>query len=106
MSISVLTEPTTDGRFRAASGSPFNLEVVATSRGAARSRLLELIQQRVREGAEIEELDVRPTVMLAADAPVEGQQWVKFAGSLPDDDLQREWLQAIEEYRAKRELEP
>ena len=95
MSISVLTEPMPDGRFRAVSGSPMALEAFGVTRAAAKAHLVELIEGRIKLGAEVDELaleDKMPHVH-----PI-----TQFAGDLQDNSLRELWLQAIMEYREEQ----
>jgi predicted RNase H-like HicB family nuclease len=89
MELPVLIERLPDGvRYMARLGEPFNLTVEGSSPDEAQQRLSEVVLQKLQQGAQLRSLRL-PSV-LAAET---GLGW------LPDDDLTREWLQAIQEFR-------
>jgi predicted RNase H-like HicB family nuclease len=86
MELPVLIERLSDGaRYSARLGDPFNLTVEGSTPEEAQHRLTDALRQRLEQGAELRSISVRP-------APPEG-------GWLPDDDLTREWLQAVRQFR-------
>jgi hypothetical protein len=69
-------------------GEPFNLTAEALSIEEVVQDLRNAIDQRLQAGAQLVWLPVGPTQIPGGKG-----------GTLPDDDLTREWLQAVEEYR-------
>lgn len=92
MELLVRIEPTAENCFRASSGD-FNLAAEGTTQDEALARLSSLVKERVASGTRIRALKVD-----------EEHPWMKFAGTLPDDELTRSWRQSIEEYRRWRDL--
>ena len=84
--LSVLVEPLDGAGFRASSGEPFRASTVGTSREEAVHRLREVLELRMRAGAEV--------VRLRIDDGQHEPIW-------PDDDLTKMWLEGIAEARAK-----
>lgn len=88
MSVPVLLEPL-GGRpgYAAHLGAPFNLSVEASTPEEALGELSRVVRQRLEAGAR-----VMPLVLpLKPTTPT--------AGWLPDDELTKEWQQAVEQYR-------
>jgi predicted RNase H-like HicB family nuclease len=69
-------------------GEPFNLSAEAATAEEALRELSQAVQQRLQTGAQVMPL----TLPLSPRASA-------ASGWLPDDDLTREWRQAIEDYR-------
>ena len=89
MELPVLIERLPNGdRYRARMGEPFNLTVEATTAEEAQRQLTEALRRRLQQGAELRSISVRP---LSSPGPQGG--W------LPEDDLTREWLQAVQQFR-------
>jgi hypothetical protein len=89
ITIPVLVEPLVDRPgCTARTGEPFQLSVEAASAEEAVRQLTALVQQRLQTGASVWTI------------PVPGQASPQVTGGwLPDDDLTREWLQTIQDYR-------
>jgi hypothetical protein len=91
MQIPVLLEPLPDGRgFRARAGEPFDLSAEGPTKAAAVQGLRDAARGRLAGGAEVIPLEVAT-----------GNPWVDLAGFLPDDELTRQWMEALEENRRK-----
>lgn len=89
MQVPVLLEALEDRPgYKARLGEPFNLSVEAASPPEALLELSRAIQERLQTGAKIVPL----TLPMKFPDPV-------HAGWLPDDDLTREWREAVEQYR-------
>ncbi len=89
MELPVLIERLPDGaHYSARLGEPFNLTAEGPTAEEARDRLTEAVRRRLEQGAELRSISVRP----GSSAPPEG-------GWLPDDELTREWLQAVRQFR-------
>jgi hypothetical protein len=92
MQIPVLVEPVAAAGFRARSGEPLPLSAEGTTREEALSKLKELLNKQMQNGAELTTLEVG-----VCEHPLAGiiGMWS------PDDPVIAEWQQAIEEYRQK-----
>src|SRR4051794_40101253 len=91
MQIPILIEPLPDGRgFRAKTGDPLGLAAEGPTKAEAVRQLKELANGRLAGGAEVVSME------LAAGTP-----WADFAGFLPDDELTRQWMDALQENRRK-----
>lgn len=88
MRIPIIVERAETGGFRASSG-PWGLEIEAPTREEAVGKLRELIDRRLRAGAEVVGLEVRGSAHPLAP----------FAGMLKDDLLLEPWKDAMAEYR-------
>lgn len=96
MQIPVLIEPLTDRPgYVARSGGPFGLTAEAATPDEAVRRLTDSLQRRLRAGAQVMTITLPEP---APTAPVIG-------GWLPDDDLTREWQEAVEDYRRECDAE-
>ena len=95
MQIPVLIEPLPGKGFRARGGEPFPFAAEGATRDEAVRRLREMVDLRLRNGAELIALDVPPE-----------NPWLRFAGMFKDDPLFDEWKAAIREYRAQRDPDP
>lgn len=93
MEIPIIVEPLTNNGFRASSGGLWGLETEAPTREEAIEKLRELIDHRLRAGAEVVGLEVfsRPHPL------------ARFAGILRDDPLLGSWKEAMAEYRQETE---
>ena len=91
MEIPVVIEPLPDrSGFAAHLAAPLQLSAAAATAEEAQRQLVALLQRRLQEGMEIRALTI-PVL------PAGGAQ-----GSwLPDDELTRDWLQLVEQYRAE-----
>jgi hypothetical protein len=84
-------EPLPDGNgFTAHLAAPFALSAVAATAEEAQRQLVALLQRRLQQGMEIRTITVAPAA--TAGAP---------GGWLPDDELTRDWLQLVDQYRAE-----
>jgi hypothetical protein len=96
MQIPVLVEPLPDGRgFRARAGEPFDLSAEGPTKAAAIRGVQDAARDRLAGGAEVVPLEVAT-----------GNPGVDLAGFLPDDELTRQWLEALEENRRKANESP
>jgi hypothetical protein len=85
----VVIEPLPDGRgFTAYLAAPFDLSAAAATAEEAQRQLAALLQQRLQQGMELRTLTVPVTAAGGAQA-----------GWLPDDELTRDWLQHMQQYR-------
>ncbi len=95
MQVPVLVEALLDRPgYVARLGEPFNLSAEADSPENALRQLSQAVQQRLQAGAR-----VLPLVL-----PMKFPS-LSHAGWLPDDDLTREWREAVEEYRRECDAE-
>lgn len=86
MELPVLIERLPDGvRFAARLGAPFNLSVEAPTADEAQHRLTDALRQRLQQGAELRSI--------AVPVPVPEGGW------LPADELTREWIQEVQQFR-------
>lgn len=77
-----------DGGYRARCRHPFEAEATGASRYDARLALEAILAQSVAGPFTVLPLEVTP------DKP-----WIASAGSIPDDAVTEEWLDAVAEYR-------
>jgi hypothetical protein len=85
MQLPILIEPlVVRPGFSASLGSPFDLSMEADTAEAAVEQLTQAVKARLRSGAMVGSISL-PTV--------------PPGGWLPDDEVTREWLQAIQDYR-------
>jgi predicted RNase H-like HicB family nuclease len=96
MHFTILLEPASGQQYRASCGSPLDIETEGASREEALGKLRELIEHKIRSGVEILTLEVD-----TAEHP-----WKQFAGTLKDDPLFEEWVQAMAQYRASIDDDP
>jgi len=89
MKIPILVEPKAGGGFQATCGAPFDITADGDTTLEAIQRVEEQLQARRRKGAQLFWTDVAETPAIA-----------KYAGMLKDDELTREYLETVEEYRA------
>src|SRR5689334_10961148 len=95
MQVPVLVEALADRPgYVARLGEPFNLSAEADSPEDALRQLSQAVQQRLQAGARI----------LPLALPMKFPK-VSHAGWLPDDDLTREWREAVEQYRRECDAE-
>ena len=93
MQVPALVEPLADRPgFRASLGEPFNLSVEADTCEEAARQLTAALEAKLAGGARL--------VMIR----LPGAPSLATAGWLPDDDLTRDWLQSVEEYRQECDL--
>jgi hypothetical protein len=97
MGISVLTEPVNSGGFRAVSGPPFDAEAMGESREAATNRLMEIIAERIQQGARVDTVDVPPPDAHGS------HPLARFVGDMQNDPLFESWQEAIRSFREERE---
>jgi hypothetical protein len=87
----VVIEPLPEGRgFTAHLGAPFNLSAEAATADEAHHRVAALLHRRIQQGLELRALTVPAKVERGA-----GPGW------LPDDELTRDWLQLVQQYRSE-----
>jgi hypothetical protein len=85
----VVIEPLPDrSGFTAYLAAPFHLSAAAATAEEAHQQLAALLQQRLQQGMELRKLKVPVTGGLEA-------------GWLPDDEITRDWLQNIQQYRGE-----
>ena len=97
MQIPVLIEPVAGNGYRATGGEPFALTVEGTTREEALHKLRELIQTKLKTGAQIVPLEI----------PDGDNPWLRMAGSLDlEDPLVKEWKLIMEENRRKADEDP
>jgi predicted RNase H-like HicB family nuclease len=97
MKIPVLVEPLSGNGFRATCGELFALTVEGPTREDALRKLQELIEGKLRAGAEIVHLEV----------PDKENPWLRMAGTLdPNDPMVQEWVQIMEENRRLTDEDP
>jgi len=94
--LTILLEPADGQRYRASCGSPLDMEAEGASREEALGNLREQIAHKIRSGVEILTLEVD-----TVEHP-----WKRFAGTLKDDPLFEEWVQAMAQYRASINDDP
>ena len=96
MQIPVLIEPLPDGRgFRARAGEPLDLAGEGPTKAAALRELQEAARGKLTGGAEVVPLELAT-----------GNPWLDLAGFLPDDELTRQWLDALQENRQRANESP
>ena len=87
----VVIEPSPDrSGFTAHLAAPFQLSAAAATAEEAHRQLAALLQHRLQQGMEVRTL----TVPIGATGGSAG-------GWLPDDELTRDWLQLVQQYRAE-----
>jgi hypothetical protein len=96
MQIPILIEPIAGNGYRASGGPPLAVVVEAPTREEALAKLKEQLQARLRDGAEIVQLELPPATHPLA----------KFAGMFKDDPLLPEWKEAMAEYRRQVDADP
>jgi hypothetical protein len=88
MELPVLIDPLADRPgYVAHLGPPFNLTAEAATADEALQQVTEMLQRRLQQGAQLR------SVAIPAGARGLPSGW------LPDDELTREWLQNVEQYR-------
>jgi len=85
--IAVIIEPH-DGGYRARCRHPIEAEAVGFSRFDARNALEAVLKPHISGMFTLLPLEVTTD-----------QQWIASAGSIPDDAVTEEWLDAVAEYR-------
>src|SRR5438132_43576 len=91
MELPVVIEPLPDrSGFTAHLAAPFPLSATAATAEEAHRQLAALLQHQMQQGLEFRTL----TVPVAAGGASEG-------GWLPDDELTRDWLQLVQQYRTE-----
>jgi hypothetical protein len=89
MKLPIVIEPLPDGSgFTAHLAAPFDLSAAGATAEEAQRQLAALLQRRLQQGMELRTLAVPITG--AADG-----------GWLPDDELTRDWIQLMQQYRAE-----
>ncbi len=96
MQIPVLIEPIDGNGYRARGAEPFALVAEGPTREAALAKLKELVQARLRKGAEIVPLDLGQ----------ESHPFAEFVGMFKDDPLIEDWKKDMAEYRRKIDEQP
>ncbi len=91
MELPFVIEPLADRTgFTASLTAPFNVSVAASTPEEAERQLAELVQRRIQEGTILRVLRVPNPAGTAAQA-----------GWLPDDELTRDWLEQVKQYRSE-----
>src|SRR5947209_214643 len=86
MEIAVVIEPLPDrSGFKASVAAPLALSAAGATAEAAHRELASLLLQRLEQGMELRRLTV----------PADDTGW------LPDDELTRDWLEQVRQYRAE-----
>jgi hypothetical protein len=94
MEIVVLIEPVTGG-YRATAASPFPFTAEGPSREETLLKLRELIDARLRSGAQVTRLVIQ----------TQGNPWLDMAGMWdPQDSLVQEWKQIMAEKRRSEDI--
>jgi hypothetical protein len=96
MQLPILLETVAGNGYRASSGPPLALAAEGSTQEEALLRLRRLIAGRLDSGAQLVPLDV--AVLEHPQPP--------FAMLSPDDPLQKEWKQAMADYRRQIEEDP
>lgn len=96
MHLTILLEPADGQRYRASSGPPLGLEAEGDSREEALGNLRDQIEHKIRSGVEI----------LTLEVDTAGHPWKQFAGTLKDEPLFEEWVQAMAQYRVSIDDDP
>jgi hypothetical protein len=91
MQLPIVVEPLPDhSGFTARLAAPFDLSTTAATAEEAHRQLAVLLQRRLQQGTQLRALTV----------PVVGVGGAN-GGWLPDDELTRDWLQQVQQYRAE-----
>jgi predicted RNase H-like HicB family nuclease len=97
MQIPVLIEPVAGNGYRARGSEPFALTAEGSTREDALRKLRELIEIKLKAGAEIVPLEI----------PNGNNPWLRMAGTLDlDDPLVKPWQAIMEENRRKADEDP
>jgi hypothetical protein len=96
MQIPVLVERIAGNGYRASGAGAFAVTAKAATREEALAKLRKKIQARLKNGAELVNLEVES----------ESTPWVKFAGMFKDDPLIDDWKRAMSDYRKEVEQDP
>ena|SRR6516165_9763261 len=96
MRIPVLIEPVARNGFRARGIEPFAVSAKGATREEALAKLRAIIEDRLKNGAELVELEVGPP----------SNPWMEFAGMFKDDPWIEDWKRSIEEYRKQVDEDP
>jgi predicted RNase H-like HicB family nuclease len=91
MEIPVWVEPVEPNAYRALTGEPFGLAAEGASEEEAIQKVRELLAAKVAAGGRF----------VSVEVPASNNPWARIAGMFPDDDLTREWIQAMAENRKK-----
>jgi hypothetical protein len=86
MHVPILVEPVGEGRYRARAGEPFALSAEAESIPEALAAVERLIQDRLRRGARLVNLDIpaTPPTMMVAGLAKEHPGWQEFLDVLAE----------------------
>ena len=95
----VLVEPTAGGAFRVSDAGPLCIVAEGVTQEEAIERYRQAVADRLANGARLVALRLSNGML------GEEHSWMKFAGTLPDDDLTREWLQEMQVYRRQRDAD-
>jgi hypothetical protein len=96
MKIPILLEPIAGNGYRAKGGEPFGVVVEAATREEALSQMKERLEARLRNGAEIVDLEVVP-----GEHPLR-----EFVGMFKDDPMIAEWKKAMAGHKQKIDNKP
>jgi hypothetical protein len=90
MQIPVLIEAIPGNGYRASGGSPLSLSAEGTTRDEALRRFSDLVQKRMKDGAEL----------VIVEVPSPPHPFARFAGTWKaDDPLVQQWEEAVEDFR-------
>jgi hypothetical protein len=95
MMIRVVVEPIENDGFRANGEEPYAVAAEGACREESIRKLRELLESRLGNGTPLELIEINPT-----------HPWAKFAGTLRDDLITDAWIEAMREYRQKKDEEP
>lgn len=97
MEIPILIEPMNGRGYRARSGEPMPLSAEGETREGAVRSLQQLIEERLKNGAELASLQVSHTK----------HPWINLPPIFRENDpLVQEWKEIMEENRARAETDP
>ena len=91
MEIPVLVEPIAGGkpRFRAKSGEPWLVSAEGDTADEAVSHVQSMVRARLAAGAR----------MMMVPIDESSNPWLEMAGIFADDDLTKDWIKSMQEYR-------
>jgi hypothetical protein len=99
MKLPVILEPTSKGTFRARSGEPLAIAAEGETEAEALQNYRNAALARLSDGPKLVAVEI-------PGGPHESEHsWLAFAGTLPDDDLTREWMEEMRRYRRQKDEE-
>src|SRR5438105_2472855 len=96
MQVSVWVEPVEANGYRALTGEPLGLVAEGTTAEEAIQKVRELLAAKLAAGGRL----------VVVEVPGSENPWARVAGMFPDDELTREWIQAMAENRKRDEEDP